>query len=139
MWGIREDSASERAAQQRAVRSAGELPAQGERGESEGLRLSPAWACVGGTPPIVLDAGETRVDTLEVRGPTWTRSGEPPRPDMVSGTVRLVYDVAERREAATRERPGVTEEADLRPLDLEDRQSHPFRLIADPPEGLRAP
>lgn len=36
---------------------------------NDGSGYNPAWACVGHDRPIVIGAGETRIDTLVLRGP----------------------------------------------------------------------
>ncbi|HEV2736369.1 MAG TPA: hypothetical protein VGV85_16105 [Longimicrobiaceae bacterium] len=53
--------------------------------------FDPAWACVGHDSPIVVQPGDTRVDTLRIRGPnSWDgRTGAPS--GSLEGTFRLVY------------------------------------------------
>jgi len=62
-----------------------------------GSAFGPAWACVGHDDQIAVAAGETRVDTLQLRGPNgWDgRTGEVF--GVMDGAMRLVYHVQECR------------------------------------------
>lgn len=76
----------------------------------------PAWACVGHESPIVVRAGETRTDTLLVRGPNgWDGRTSQPL-GVLEGEFQLVYGVR-----TCRSETGC-------PLADENSRSSPFRV-----------
>jgi hypothetical protein len=63
-------------------------------GASNGIAYNAAWACVGHDRPIRVEPGNTRTDTIRVRGPNGF-DGLTHRPidPIVEGTFQLMYAV----------------------------------------------
>ena len=59
--------------------------------DPDGSAYNPAWACVGGVPPVRIEPGASRVDTLHLVGPTAFKGGGGPYIGTLSGRVRLSY------------------------------------------------
>jgi hypothetical protein len=73
------------------------MPQYGVRAAEEGLESAydPLWICaeLRPTPVIVVQPGETRVDTLHIEGPsTWNGRTKQPY-GVLAGRFRLVYEV----------------------------------------------
>jgi hypothetical protein len=74
--------------------------------EGREAAYNPFWACVGHGEPIVLSAGKTRTDSLQVLGPNaWDGHTNMPLGDLV-GRFRLSYEIGTCRRVVTCELPG---------------------------------
>lgn len=62
------------------------------RDESELSGYDPFYACSGHFDPIIIESGETRTDTFQVKGPTAWQSGTNEPIGVLDGNFRLVYD-----------------------------------------------
>ena len=54
---------------------------------------NPAWACVGHSESIVLEPGQTRIDTYAIEGPTVSQNGQPV--GEIEGLFKLSYRTLE--------------------------------------------
>ena len=61
--------------------------------ESDESAWNPAWACVGHSESIVLEPGQTRIDTYALEGPTVSQNGQPS--GKMEGLFRLSYRTLE--------------------------------------------